>query len=222
MVTHNPELAQAYATRIVRLSDGRDPLRHGTPSPRRREKRSRSTKNGRGIPQCRCSPALSLSFQNLRSKKARTLLTAFAGSIGIIGIALILSLSTGVNQYIESVEEDTLSEYPLQIQSSSLDLASMAAGMMGARTGEKEEYEVNVSEMLTPDVFENRLKRPGLAQGIPRDGGSGIETYLQSISYSYSVTPQIYLWKDGDYRQVNPDPTLCRAGNRAREAPATA
>lgn len=81
--------------------------------------------------------AFALSFQNLRSKKARTLLTAFAGSIGIIGIALILSLSNGVNRYIETVEEDTLSEYPLQIQSSGMDLSAMMAGMVDAEQGQE-------------------------------------------------------------------------------------
>ena len=148
MVTHNPELAQAYATRIVRLSDGviRSDTNPFTPPPGEKEPEHKKWARHSSMS---LLTALSLSFQNLRSKKARTLLTAFAGSIGIIGIALILSLSTGVNQYIESVEEDTLSEYPLQIQSSSLDLASMATGMMGSDGEEEEEYEVNVSEMLT-------------------------------------------------------------------------
>ena len=128
MVTHNPELAEAYATRIVRLSDGviradSDPFTPPENLEQPAQKRwSRHSSMSFGT-------ALVLSFQNLRTKKARTLLTAFAGSIGIIGIALILSLSTGVNAYIASVEEDTLSEYPLSIQSSSLDLGSMMTSM---------------------------------------------------------------------------------------------
>ena len=211
MVTHNPELAQAYATRIVRLSDGvirsdTDPF---TPPPGEKEPEHKKWARHSSMS---LLTALSLSFQNLRSKKARTLLTAFAGSIGIIGIALILSLSTGVNQYIESVEEDTLSEYPLQIQSSSLDLASMAAGMMGSDGEEEEEYEVNVSEMLTQMFSKIGSNDLASLKEYLETGGSGIETYLQSISYSYSVTPQIYLWKDGDYRQVNPDQSFAALG----------
>ena len=147
MVTHNPELADAYATRIVRLSDGviradsdpfTPPEEQEEPVERRWARRSSMS----------FATALALSFQNLRTKKARTLLTSFAGSIGIIGIALILSLSTGVNQYIQTVEEDTLSEYPLSIQSATMDLAGMMAGMMGDED-DGEEHEIGVIEMIT-------------------------------------------------------------------------
>ncbi len=127
MVTHNPELANEYATRIVRLSDGRiraDSSPYTPPeTPSAHKKWARRSSMS-------FLTALALSFQNLRSKKARTLLTAFAGSIGIIGIALILSLSNGVNRYIERVEKTSLSEYPLQIQSSEMDLSAMMAGMI--------------------------------------------------------------------------------------------
>ena len=94
--------------------------------------------------------SLALSFQNLRTKKARTLLTAFAGSIGIIGIALILSLSNGVNNYIESVEKDTLSEYPLQIQSAGIDFSSMLMANMPQDGGEgRQDGRVSVNQMIT-------------------------------------------------------------------------
>ena len=124
MVTHNPELAEAYANRIVELRDG---------TIRSDSHPYQVSDNEIGIPQHKNMgkssmsflTALSLSFNNLRTKKARTILTSFAGSIGIIGIALILSLSNGVNEYIRSVEEDTLSEYPLQIQSSGFSMSSM-------------------------------------------------------------------------------------------------
>ena len=124
MVTHNPELAQRYATRIVTLADGviRDDTRPFDPaaenSPRRTAKQARRTSMS-------FLTALSLSFKNLLTKKGRTLMTAFAGSIGIIGIAAILSLANGVNSYIANVEEETLSEYPLQIQDQGFDMTSM-------------------------------------------------------------------------------------------------
>ena len=156
--------------------------------------------------------ALSLSFQNLRSKKARTLLTAFAGSIGIIGISLILSLSTGVNNYIETVEEDTLSEYPLTIQSSSMDMSAMLAGM----TGQDDEGSAGVRGQrggdAHPDLLQDRLQRPGLAQDLPGQRRKRIEAYTSAVEYSYAVTPQIYLWQDGGYRQVNPDNSFAPLG----------
>ncbi|MBQ1788411.1 MAG: ABC transporter ATP-binding protein, partial [Erysipelotrichaceae bacterium] len=122
MVTHNPELAEQYATRIVRLKDGRiiddsDPCIVSTDEEPVYKNMGKSSMS--------FLTALSLSFNNLLTKKARTILVAFAGSIGIIGIALILALSNGVNQYIRSIEEETLSEYPLTIQSTSFDLTSV-------------------------------------------------------------------------------------------------
>lgn len=146
MVTHNPELAQDYATRIVNLKDGKiisdsDPLildesHLEEPSHQNMGKTSMSW-----------FTSLALSFNNLKTKKGRTLLTSFAGSIGIIGIALILSLSNGVNTYIKEIEEDTLSEYPLQIQSTGFDITSM---MIDTSTSSKhDEDEVGTIEMVT-------------------------------------------------------------------------
>lgn len=132
MVTHNPELAEQYATRIVNLADGaiKSDTRPFDPDasnePRREAKAARQTSMS-------FFTALSLSLKNLLTKKGRTLMTAFAGSIGIIGIAAILSLANGVNQYIANVEENTLSEYPLQIQDQGFDMTSMMTmGMGGA------------------------------------------------------------------------------------------
>ena len=119
MVTHNPELAQEYATRIVNLKDGKI-LSDSDEYVIRKEMEPPQHRN-MGKASMSFLTALSLSFNNLKTKKARTLLTAFAGSIGIIGIALILSLSTGVNDYIKDIEKETLSEYPLQIQSTGFD-----------------------------------------------------------------------------------------------------
>ena len=126
MVTHNPELAEEYATRIVNLRDGR--IRSDTaPFDINEEQMDKPEHRNMGKASMSFLTALSLSFNNLKTKKARTLLTSFAGSIGIIGIALILSLSAGVNDYIKSIEEETMAEYPLQIQSTGLDLTSMMA-----------------------------------------------------------------------------------------------
>lgn len=204
MVTHNPELAQEYATRIVNLRDGK--IRSDTdpylPNPEEQEKPQHKNM---GKSSMSLFTALSLSFNNLRTKKARTLLTSFAGSIGIIGISLILSLSTGVNNYIQNVEEDTLSEYPLQIQSTGMDFTSMLSADSGGSEDEEEAGEINVIQMVT-DMFStmdsNDLE--SLKEYLD-SGDSGIEEYTNAIEYSYDVAPQIYLQKDEDVRQVNPD-----------------
>ena len=137
--------------------------------------------------------ALSLSFNNLRTKKARTLLTSFAGSIGIIGIASILALSTGVNTYIHSVEEETLSEYPLQIQNTGFNFASsmmMSAG--GSGEAQEESGDVNVIQMVT-DMFSTMDSNDLEALKEYLDhGDSGIDQYVSAIEYSYDSVPQIY------------------------------
>ena len=147
MVTHNPELAQQYATRIVKLRDGK--IRSDS-MPFEVDESVLEEPSHRNMGRSSMSflTALSLSFNNLRTKKARTILTSFAGSIGIIGIALILSLSTGVNAYIQSVEENTLSEYPLEITSTGVDLTAMMVDAANARASVGE-GEVGVSEMVT-------------------------------------------------------------------------
>ena len=214
MVTHNPELAHQYATRIVQLKDGvirsdTDPFEPDTTqlAPPVHKSMGRSS----------MSPltSLSLSFNNLLTKKARTLLTAFAGSIGIIGIALIISLSAGVNQYIDDTERSTLSEYPLQILSSGMDLTSMltsgsSASASGTTAGEGM---VPVRQLITQMVA-----------GITSNDLKSLKTYLESddctiaedatsIEYSYNVQPQIYREDaDGSIRQVNPDSSLSSLG----------
>ncbi len=206
MVTHNPELAYEYATRIVNLKDGRitadsdayrvDETAMGEPQHRNMGKASMSFLT-----------ALALSFNNLRTKKARTLLTAFAGSIGIIGIALILSLSTGVNQYIKDTEKETLAEYPLQIQSTGFDLSSVMVSDEGASAAGREEKpgEIRVIEMVS-DMFSTMDSNDLESLKKYMDSGeSGIEEYTNAIEYSYNVTPQIYLENSGGIRQVHPD-----------------
>ena len=214
MVTHNPELAHQYATRIVQLKDGvirsdTDPFEPDTAqlAPPVHKSMGRSS----------MSPltSLSLSFNNLLTKKARTLLTAFAGSIGIIGIALIISLSAGVNQYIDDTERSTLSEYPLQILSSGMDLTSMlTSGSPASASGTTaEEGMVPVRQLITQMVA-----------GITSNDLKSLKTYLESdgctiaedatsIEYSYNAQPQIYREDaDGSIRQVNPDSSLSSLG----------
>ena len=215
MVTHNPELAHQYATRIVQLKDGvirsdTDPFEPDTAqlAPPVHKSMGRSS----------MSPltSLSLSFNNLLTKKARTLLTAFAGSIGIIGIALIISLSAGVNQYIDDTERSTLSEYPLQILSSGMDLTSMlTSGSPTSASGTTaEEGMVPVRQLITQMVA-----------GITSNDLKSLKTYLESddctiaedatsIEYSYNAQPQIYREDaDGSIRQVNPDSSLSSLGS---------
>ena len=148
MVTHNPELAEDYATRIVTLRDGK--IRSDT-NPFEVDEKEQAVPEHKNMGRSSMSflTALSLSFHNLRTKKARTLLTSFAGSIGIIGIALILALSAGVDAYIKSIEEDSLSEYPVQIQSTGVDVTSMMMMESDGGTEKKKESEINVIDMVT-------------------------------------------------------------------------
>lgn len=210
MVTHNPELAQLYATRIVTVKDGKilsdtDPFEVDT------EQMAPPVHKNMGKSSMSFFTALSLSFQNLKTKKARTLLTSFAGSIGIIGIALILSISNGVDEYITDMEEETLSEYPLQIQSTGVDLTSM---MMGAATAqsEKKDGEVGVAQMVT-NMFSkmNSNDLESLKTYLDSDE-SQMSQYANSVEYSYSVSPQIFLQEKDGIRQVNPDKSFSSMG----------
>ena len=215
MVTHNPELAEKYATRIVNLKDG--VIRSDT-MPYQPDQSTIAPPVHRNMGRSSMSlvTSLVLSFNNLRTKKARTLLTAFAGSIGIIGIALIISLSTGVNDYIDDMERSTLSEYPLQILSSGMDLTSLLSSGHTAATGTGEatqEGMVPVRQLVTQMV-----------SGITSNDLGALKTYLESdqstirdnstaVEYSYNVSPQIYREDpDGSIRQVNPDSTLSALG----------
>ena len=212
MVTHNPELAEQYATRIVNLRDGK--IRSDTDPYQVDEKALKEPEHkNMGKSSMSFLTALSLSFNNLRTKKARTLLTSFAGSIGIIGIALILAISTGVNDYIHSVEQDTLSEYPLQIQSTGFDLSSVMTGSgAGAdRTGESS-GEVNVIQMISNMFSTMDANDLESLKKYLDSGDSGIDQYVNAVEYSYQTVPQIYR-EDGDtVRQVNPDQSFSALG----------
>ena len=204
MVTHNPELAQEYATRIVNLKDGK--IISDSDEYVIREKMEPPEHRNMGKASMSFFTALSLSFNNLKTKKARTLLTAFAGSIGIIGIALILSLSTGVNAYIKDIEKETLSEYPLQIQSTGFDLSSIMVSDEAAGDQEqKESGDIRVIEMVT-DMFSTMDSNDLESLKKYLDSGdSGIEEHTNAVEYSYDVVPQIYLQEEENVRQVNPD-----------------
>ena len=234
MVTHNPELAERYATRIVRLLDGvvkddTDPLAaDASQIAQAKESYAQRVKHT----SMSMLTALSLSLNNLMTKKGRTLLTAFAGSIGIIGIAAILSLANGVNAYIESVEEDTLSEYPLTIESTGIDMTSMLTmGAVGeddssdegdsasegsndasSADGTSSDDQVKELKMMT-SMFDS-IGSNDLAslKSYLDSGESGIDQYVNSIEYGYDVTPQIYLDNEDGYRQVNPDQSFAQLG----------
>ena len=205
MVTHNPELAQQYSTRIVTLKDGRvtgdtNPYHAEEQAPVLTGKQARADKK----PSMSFLTALSLSLTNLRTKMGRTVLTAFAGSIGIIGIALILALSAGINDYINQVQEDTLTSYPLTIQAESTDMTAMMASLMGARrdqlTGAAAEgqdpdrvypstvmYDM-MDSMLNAKVETNNLEA---FKAYLDNGGGGIKD-MANIHYSYDFDFDIY------------------------------
>ncbi len=211
MVTHNPELAETYATRIVTLMDGEITSDSDPYTPKEGE----SVHKNMGRASMSFLTALALSFNNLRTKKARTILVAFAGSIGIIGIALILSLSHGATQYIHNVEEESLQSYPLTINDTNFDLTSFYGGVSDAGTGEgkaddgKDVTEVRMVSSLLSGVKNNDLRS---LRAYFESDECDIYDYVQSLEYSYRITPQIYKKYDDGYRQVNPDKTINAMG----------
>lgn len=217
MVTHNPELAKEYATRIVNLRDGK--IRSDT-DPYEVDEAILTPPEHKNMGKSSMSfmTALALSFNNLKTKKARTLLTSFAGSIGIIGIALILSLSTGVNKYIQNIEEETLSEYPLQIQSTGFDITSMMVGNAGGNSSadkkeSKDDGKVKVIQMVT-NMFStmNSNDLESLKNYLDNEEASGIRKYTNALEYSYNVSPQIFKENGDKIRQVNPDKSFSALG----------
>ena len=206
MVTHNPELAEEYANRIVRVKDGKIV---GDTNPYQVDSQGMDAPKHKNMGRASMSffTALSLSFNNLKTKKARTLLTAFAGSIGIIGIALILSLSTGFQRYIDKIQEDTLSNYPLSIQSETADMsAAMAAfGSALAQAQQAEEGTVREQQMISQmfaQIGSNDLAafKAYLEENFPQ-----VANHVNAVKYSYGIKPQIYSADTADGAvQVNP------------------
>ena len=214
MVTHNPELAEQYATRIVRLKDGQiisdsDPFEPNASVPAVHRNLGRASMS--------FFTALALSFNNLRTKFTRTVLIAFAGSIGIIGIALIMSLSNGVNLYIKNVEEETLKEYPLSIAGFSFDMSSLVenrGGKESEETREETPEEIEVRELQTITTLFSTLTTNDLKslKVFLDSDKSHVRDYANAIEYSYGVTPLIYIEKADGYRQVNPDTLMSSMG----------
>ena len=229
MVTHNPELAERYATRIVNLADGvirsdSDPFDPAPEDMRASKKQVRRTSMS-------FLTALSLSWNNLLTKKGRTLMTAFAGSIGIIGIAAILSLANGVNSYIANVEEETLSEYPLSIENQGFDMTSlmtMGMGAQGGSSGSGDSQDAGQADGTSNDANGGTVDESKMVTGMfgsigsndlaslkeyLDNGDSGIDQYVNSIEYGYSITPQLFSSDTEDsVRQVNPDKSFSSIG----------
>ena len=208
MVTHNPDLAERYATRTVRLLDGEI---IGDSDPYDGSKAVQRSNEGKKRPSMSFLTALSLSLNNLMTKKGRTILTAFAGSIGIIGIALILSLSNGIQTYINQVQEDTLSTYPLTIESEAADLSSMIEAMTGAAgDGEEHERDAVYSNVILYDLMDNLMSMDTETNDLKSfkefldAGGGGIGEFTSAIQYEYDPNFNIYT-KDSDGNIVESD-----------------
>lgn len=225
MVTHNPELAKDYSTRIVRLLDGvitddSDPysledMEADIKAKEAVKVKASEKKNKKSGKKQKTSmsffTALSLSFNNLMTKKTRTILTAFAGSIGIIGIAMILSISNGIQLYIDRVQRDTLSSYPITLQAESIDISSMVTSMTGNSDSEEHEDKSKIysndimGDMINTMVKEVKSNNLSEFKKYIENGGSDIKSYVSDIQYSYDVPLNIYM-KDtsNGVEQLNP------------------
>lgn len=214
MVTHNPELAEKYSNRIINLKDGEV---IGDTNPYvSKSKHSDTIKQKLKKKRMSLLTATSLSISNLMTKKGRTFITAVAGSIGIIGVATILALASGINRYIVNVERETISAYPLSIDSSGIDITSFISGNPGMPSSSTEEGstdEVSVFNTIT-SLFsyqnKNDLKsfKSHLDENI-----DDLQPYIRSIQYQYGITPQIFIQGEkASVRQVNPDTIYSRYG----------
>ena len=214
MVTHNPDLAERYATRIVHLRDGKITEDTDPYAPGAEEEKAEGTKKKARKPSMSFLTALSLSVSNLFSKKARTLLVAFAASIGIVGIALILSLSNGANAYIHQMERDSLSQYPIEITSSafSMEQTMLAFAQLRQQAGEETTGEIREQQMMGGMLASTKVNDLAALRRFLESGDSGMEDYTRGIDYHYGISPQIYLMENDTYRQVNPDQTLSAFG----------
>ena len=205
MVTHNPDLAEQYSTRIVSLTDG-EITNDTNPFNEEKEKADKPKKYKTHMS---FLTALSLSLNNLLTKKGRTILTSFAGSIGIIGIALILSLSNGIQQYIDRVEEETLSSYPISLQKETIDMGSMIESMTGNSETEKYDDDLIHSVNIMGDMFttmSQTVEKNDLAsfkKHIESDK-TDIKKYISSIQYGYNVQLNLYKDSKDEVLQVNP------------------
>ncbi len=225
MVTHNPELATQYSTRIIRLLDGTitddsnpyngedDNITTKTDEDSLTDKKSGKTKKKKTS--MSFFTALSLSLNNLMTKKTRTILTAFAGSIGIIGIALILSISNGIQNYIDRVQRDTLSSYPIQLQKESVDVSSMIENMMGNKDKNVDHdkdkiYSNNImTDMVNSMVAEVNSNNLKAFKSYLENHKCDVDGYISDIQYSYDVPLYIYSTDTSDgVTQLNPSSVM--------------
>lgn len=219
MVTHNPDLAKEYSTRIIELKDGKitnDTMPYDGNMDTRESKeleRTKSKKTSMSL-----STALGLSFNNLMTKKGRTILTAFAGSIGIIGIALIMSLSNGVQNYINRVEKDTLSSYPLTIEKSSMDMNVMMEAIMGMQNSESKDYKdgkVHTNSIMNDllDMMSSKMTTNNLEEFKKfLDSDKKINNYINDVQYSYGLTVNVYNDSKHGIVKVNPTEIASKIG----------
>lgn len=220
MVTHNPELAEQYSSRIIKLLDGKviDDSRPYNPS--EEEVLPAVTKIKGKMKSMSFKTALGLSLNNLMTKKGRTFMTAFAGSIGIIGIALILSLSSGFQAYIDKVQEDTLSNYPITLQDEAMDMSAMLGAMSGEFEEEAETYEDDVvrpmvimTEMYNAMVAERQANNLGEFRKYLLDEANGFQELTTAIQFGYDANLRIYGTDvNGKTIQVNPSTVMSTMG----------
>lgn len=216
MVTHNPTLAEKYSTRVIRVLDGavQDDTNPYS-SQKEEKKKAKSGKTAMSF-----FTAISLSLNNLMTKKGRTILTSFAGSIGIIGIALILSLSTGVQNYINQVQEDTLSSYPIQIQETTVDLTSMMERMMGEMAEGEEPHEDGkiysnniMTDMLTVLADKKQTNNLEELKKYIDEGNNGISDNANAIKYDYNLNLNLYRTDTSNgIVKVNPSTVMEKLG----------
>ena len=214
MVTHNKELAEIYSTRIIKLKDG---IVGNDSNPYKIKDTEKNNKTKSSKTNMTMKTALSLSLNNLMTKKGRTVLTAFAGSIGIIGIALILSLSHGINSYIKKTEQETLSSYPLIIQKESVDMSTMIQSMSKSHKATKAKKDELRTINIMQDMFKTLSKE--VKRNNIKDFKKYIETdktkindYTTSIQYGYNLTPNLYKVDSDKIIKVNPTTVLDAVG----------
>ena len=217
MVTHNPDLAEKYSSRIIKILDGKI-TDDSNPYSKEEEKNEDRTSKANSKVSMSFFTALSLSLNNLMTKKGRTILTSFAGSIGIIGIALILSLSNGMQAYINRVEEDTLSSYPITIQEETIDISSMMTSLMG-ENNQNENIEENkvyskniINDMLS--TVSTKINNNNLEEfkKYLDDENSKINEYINAIQYSYNLDLNIYKEEKDKIVKVNPSQVFSKIG----------
>ncbi len=218
MVTHNPELAEQYSSRIIRLLDGKV-VDDSRPYQEGEEDVAKTAEKGK-MKSMSFATALSLSMNNLMTKKGRTFMTAFAGSIGIIGIALILSLSSGFQAYIDKVQEDTLSTYPITLQDETMDMSAMLGSMSGEMEEEAKDYGDDIvrpliiqTQMYNAMVAEKQANNLGEFRKYLMDEANGFDELTSAIQYGYNANLRIYGTDiNGDTLQVNPSTVMSAMG----------